>query len=79
MKVYLTIDSPGSYLHVKDEMFEILIRTKEKEIKKLFSPNKLSAILINTKSAVSGQAVTLGLTYSIDIIFTNDFNDPVGR
>jgi len=77
--LYLTIDSYGAYVHVKDGMFEIIIRNGQQEIKKLFSPSKITTISLNQGAAISGGAAELALMNNIDIIFLDRFNDPVGR
>ncbi len=77
--MYLTIDSYGAYVHVKDGMFEIIIRNGTQEIKKLFSPSKITTISLNHGAAISGGAAELALMHNIDIIFLDRFNDPVGR
>lgn len=77
--MYLTIDSYGAYVHVKDGMFEIIIRNGPQEIKKLFSPSKITTISLNQGAALSGGAAELALMNNIDIIFLDRFDDPVGR
>lgn len=77
--MYLTVDSYGAFIHVKDAMFEIIIRSGEKEIKRLFSPKKITTLSLNQGASVSGSAVELALKNNIDIIFLDRFNDPVGR
>lgn len=77
--LYLTIDSYGAYIHVKDEMFEIILRSGGSEVKRLFSPKKITTLSLNQGAAISGSAAELALKNNIDIIFLDRFNDPVGR
>ncbi|MBV6444259.1 MAG: CRISPR-associated endonuclease Cas1 [Ignavibacteriaceae bacterium] len=77
--MYLTVDSRGAYIHVKDNMFEIIIRSGVTEQKRLFAPSKITTLSIGQGAALSGAAAELALKYNIDIIFLDSFEHPVGR
>ena len=78
MQIY--INSYGTYLHVKDDMFEIKIPVKDEEPKKQFiAAHKITSIVMSTSGALSTDAVILALKNNIDIIFTKSDGHPIGR
>ena len=78
MQIYL--NTYGTYLHVKDEMFEIRVPVKDGEPeKKHIAAPKISSIILTTSAALSTDAVKLALTNNIDIIFTHADGHPMGR
>jgi CRISPR-associated protein Cas1 len=78
MQIYL--NTYGTYLHVKDEMFEIRVPVKDGEPdKKHIAAHKISSIILTTSAALSTDAVRLALTNNIDIIFTRSDGHPIGR
>jgi len=78
MQIYL--NTYGTYLHVKDEMFEIRVPVKDGEPeKKHIAAHKISSIILTTSAALSTDAVRLALTNNIDIIFTQADGHPMGR
>ena len=78
MQIYL--NSYGTYLHVKDDMFEIKIPVKGEEDKKQhIAAHKITSIVMSTSGALSTDAVMLALKNNIDIIFTKSDGHPVGR
>lgn len=78
MQIYL--NTYGTYLHVKDEMFEIRVPVKDGEPdKKHIAAHKISSIILTTSAALSTDAVRLALTNNIDIIFTHADGHPMGR
>lgn len=78
MQIYL--NTYGTYLHVKDEMFEIRVPVKDGEPeKKHIAAHKISSIIMSTSAALSTDAVRLALTNNIDIIFTQADGHPMGR
>jgi CRISPR-associated protein Cas1 len=78
MQIYL--NTYGTYLHVKDDMFEIKVPVKDAEpIKQHISVHKVSTIILSTSAALSTDAVRLALTNNIDIIFTHSDGHPMGR
>lgn len=75
----LFINTYGSYLHVKDEMFEIRIK-KDNEIKKHhFSAKKVKGVILSPGVALSTDAVKLAMIHNVDIVFFDHYGNPVGR
>ena len=78
MQIYL--NTFGTYLHVKDDMFEIRLPVKDAEPeKKHIAAHKISSIILSTSAALSTDAVRLALMNNIDIIFTHSDGHPMGR
>jgi len=78
MQIYL--NTYGTYLHVKDDMFEIRVPVKDSEpIKQHVAVHKVSSIIMSTSAALSTDAVRLALTNNVDIIFTHSDGHPMGR
>jgi CRISPR-associated protein Cas1 len=78
MQIYL--NTYGTYLHVKDDMFEIRIPAKDAEsTKQHIAAHKISSIIMCTSAALSTDAVRLALINNIDIIFTQSDGHPIGR
>lgn len=76
------IDTYGTYVHVKDEMFEIRIPKKEnkKEFEKHhFAAKKVTNILMPKAAALSTDAIILALKYNVDIVFVDFDGQPIGR
>jgi CRISPR-associated protein Cas1 len=78
MQIYL--NTYGTYLHVKDDMFEIKIPVSGSEpTKQHIAAHKVSSIVMSTSGALSTDAVMLALKNNIDIIFTQSDGHPIGR
>lgn len=78
MQIYL--NTYGTYLHVKDEMFEIRVPVKDAEpMKQHIAAHKITTIVMSTSAALSTDAVRLALMNNIDIIFTQSDGHPMGR
>jgi CRISPR-associated protein Cas1 len=78
MQIYL--NTYGTYLHVKDDMFEIKVPVKDAEpIKQHIAVHKVSSIIMSTSAALSTDAVRLALSNNVDIIFTRSDGHPMGR
>lgn len=78
----LFIDTYGTYVHIKDEMFEIRIPAEEnkKEYRKHhFSAKKVTCILMPKAAALSTDAIILALKYNVDIVFVDYDGHPLGR
>jgi len=78
----LFINTYGTYVHVKDEMFEIRVpeESNSKEFKKHhFSAKKVSNILMPKSAALSTDAIILALKHNVDIIFVDYDGQPLGR
>lgn len=78
MQIYL--NTYGTYLHVKDQMFEIRVPMKDAEPeKKHIAAHKIRSIILSTSAALSTDAIKLALMNNIDIIFTHSDGHPMGR
>lgn len=78
MQIYL--NTYGTYLHVKDDMFEIKIPVKDGESSKQhIAAHKISSIIMSTAASLSTDAVRLALMNNVDIIFTHSDGHPMGR
>ncbi len=78
----LFIDTYGTYIHIKDEMFEVRIPDEEnkREYKKHhFSAKKVSSIIMPKSSALSTDAIILALKFNVDIVFVDFNGHPLGR
>lgn len=78
----LHILTRGTYVHVKDEMFEIRVPSGDKAnpfIPRHFAAKKVRAIHIPKSAALSSDAVFLALQFHIDILFIDYNGQPQGR
>lgn len=77
----LHINTYGTYVHIKDEMFEVRIREKEtNDIKKHhFAASKVTSIIMTTGAALSTDAIRLAILNNVDIVFTEKDGHPLGR
>jgi CRISP-associated protein Cas1 len=75
----LIINTYGTYVHVKDQMFEVKKR-RDKEIEKhLYSAQKVSNIILSLGTALSSDAVKLAMEHNVDILFVENHGYPIGR
>ncbi|WP_181305984.1 CRISPR-associated endonuclease Cas1 [Rufibacter sp. XAAS-G3-1] len=77
----LHINTYGTYVHIKDELFEVRIREKEtNDIKKHhFAASKVTSIIMTTGAALSTDAIRLAILNNVDIVFTEKDGHPLGR
>lgn len=76
----LHINTYGTYVHVKDEMFEIRRKTDKGEVeKRQYSANKVTHILLTTGTSLSTDAIKLAMRYNVDLVFTEQDGSPIGR
>ena len=73
MELYL--NTFGTYLHKKGEMFEVRIE----DISKRISPKRISSIIISNAAQITTDAIELALEHNIDILFLNKYGEPYGR
>ncbi len=75
------INTYGTYLHVKDEMFEIKIREdKTKPVKvNHIAAHKITSFVISKGAALSTDAIALALKHNIDIVIVEKNGHPMGR
>lgn len=71
----LIINTPGSYLRVKEGNFFVKNEDKFLEV----SAKKVQSIMITTNAYLSTDAIKLAMDNNIDVIFLDDFGDPFGR
>ena len=78
--MHLHINTYGTYVHVKDDMFEIRKKLENGEVeKKHYSANKVTGIVLATGSALSTDAVKLAMMHNVDILFIEQNGEPIGR
>lgn len=78
MQLYL--NSYGTYLHVREAMFEVRVPQEEGPARKHhFAAHKVTSIIMTTSAALSTDAVQLALQNNIDIIFADSSGFPLGR
>ncbi len=75
----LFIDTYGSYIHVKDQMFEIRLKKDGQLNKHHYSAKKVSHIIASKGTAISADAINLAVENNIDILFIDRSGSPIGR
>lgn len=75
----LIINTYGTYVHVKDEMYEVTLTKEGKKEKHHFASQKVTSILMSKGSAISTDAVILAMKNNIDILIFERDGMPVGR
>lgn len=79
MQIHL--HSYGTYLHVKDQLFEIKIPQpqKNKAVIKTLAAKKVQSIWLSPHTALSTAAIALALKHHIDVIVLENNGHPLGR
>ncbi len=82
MQLYL--NTYGTYLHIKDQLFEVRVPQKDEQgktiyEKKHFAASKVTSIILTTSISLSTDAVKLALVNNIDILFVESDGHPLGR
>lgn len=78
LQLYLT--SYGSYLHVKDALFELRLRTENGGFRKVhYAARKVKSVVFTVAGALSTEAVVLALEHNVDILFARPDGHPHGR
>ena len=75
----LFINTPGTYLHVKDGMFEVRRKVEGKVEKRQFAAQKVTAFLLSDGVALSTDAVALAMQHNVDVMFVAYDGHPYGR
>ncbi len=75
----LVINTYGTYVHVKDDVFEVTLTKEGEKEKHHFASQKVTSILMSKGSAISTDAVILAMKNNIDIIIFERDGMPVGR
>lgn len=75
------INTYGTYVHVKDEMFRIRVPDKEKETSKInhIAAHKITSFVMSLGASLSTDAVALALKHNIDIVIVERNGHPIGR
>jgi len=75
------INTYGTYLHVKEEMFEIRTRSKPEEKVKInhLAAHKITSFVVSKGAAISTDAIALALKHNIDIVVVEHDGHPMGR
>ncbi|MAX82187.1 MAG: CRISPR-associated endonuclease Cas1 [Crocinitomicaceae bacterium] len=75
------INTYGTYLHVKDDMFEIRVRKapKEKISTDHIAAHKITSLVLSKGTALSTAAIALALKHNIDIVVVENDGHPLGR
>lgn len=76
----LHITTYGTYLHVKDAMFDVRRKGEDgKLISATYSAEKVTHILLATGTSLSTDAVRLAMRHNVDVVFIEQYGDPIGR
>ena len=76
----LHITTYGTYLHVKDAMFDIRRKGEDGTlISATYSAEKVTHILLATGTMLSTDAVKLAMRHNVDVVFLERDGDPIGR
>lgn len=78
----LYINTPGTYVHVKDQMFEVRTPADNKAEsynKSHFAASKVRSIILTRSAALSTDAIFLAIENNVDILFVKSDGFPVGR
>lgn len=79
LKMQLHIQTYGTYLHVKDQMFEIRKREEGEVSTTHLAAHKVKSIWLNDGVALSTNAVKLAMQHNIDIVFLASNGHPYSR
>jgi len=71
----LHLNTYGSFIKKKDDMFEISVEDKKTKL----SPEKISSIVISNAVSITSDAIQLAMEYNIDIVFLDKYGNPYGR
>jgi len=71
----LHLNTFGSFIRKKDEMFEVSIEDKKVKL----APEKISSIVISNAATITTDAIQLAMDYNIDIVFLDKYGSPYGR
>src|SRR5690606_18851604 len=75
------INTYGTYLHVKDNMFEIKVREDRKQPFKVnhIAAHKVTSFIVSKGAALASDAIALALKHNIDIVVVENNGHPMGR
>jgi CRISPR-associated protein Cas1 len=75
----LIINTWGTYVHIKDELFEVTVPKDGEKQKHHFASQKVTSILLSKGAAISTDAIILAMKNNIDILVFEYDGVPVGR
>lgn len=75
----LIINTYGTYVHVKDDLFEVSLTKNGEKQKHHFASQKVTSILMSKGAALSTDAIILAMKNNIDIIVFEYDGMPIGR
>lgn len=75
----LIINTWGTYVHIKNGLFEVTVPTDGEKKKHHFASQKVTSILLSKGSAISTDAIILAVKNNIDILVFEYDGVPVGR
>jgi len=75
----LHLNTYGTYLHIKDQLFEIKIKKDGEVTKHQIAAQKVKSIWIGDGIALSSEAVKLAVKNNIDIVFLEYNGMPIAR
>ncbi|WNJ18153.1 CRISPR-associated endonuclease Cas1 [Pontibacter sp. G13] len=75
----LFINTPGTYLHVREAMFEVRKKVEGQVERHQFAAQKVSRILMSRGAALSTDAIELAMKYHVDILFVKSDGFPHSR
>ena len=77
----LFLSSYGTYLHVREGMFEVSIPAQDGQParKQQVAAKRVRTIVMGTSGALSTDAIQLALEHNVDILFADRGGDPIGR
>ena len=76
----LHIHSYGAYVHVRDGMFEVIVKNDSGERKQhQFAPQRIRSILLDEGAALTTESISLAMKHHITIHILQNSGDPVAR
>ncbi len=76
----LHINTYGTYVHVKDAMFDIRRKGDDGQvISATHSAEKVTHIVMATGTSLSTDAIRLAMRHNVDIVFVEQSGEPIGR
>src|SRR5690348_11474403 len=75
------INAYGTYVHVKDDMFEIKVRENKSNPSKInhIAAQKVSSFIMSKGAGISTDAISLAVKHNIDIVVVENDGHPIGR
>ncbi len=77
MQIHL--NTYGTYLHIKDKMFEVKVKKDGAVTKHHIAAHKVRSVWVGEGIAISSDAVKLAIMHNIDIVYLDWSGKPLGR